>query len=142
MTTLENKSYRIKAEFGYFYNTYNAPADGYLMGDPIIDYSTGREYCRPMEFETVADAFSYLTEQGVDTPYGRGDAEGPEADYDGDGQFSAGGTYYTSHGQHSRPVYTIVSRASGRCTKAIIAECDNINNCAEAAALTNQPEPN
>jgi len=120
MKLKETQSYRIKAEFGYFANTYNAPADGYLMGDPVIDYRTGREHRQPMEFDTVADAYDYLTAGG----HGHHPAEGLACDYDGDGQFSVGGTYYTSHGHHSRPVYTIVSRASGRCTKAIIAECD------------------
>jgi hypothetical protein len=115
---------RIKADFGYYYGTFNAPQDGYLMGEPQYDYRTGREYSEPLEFASVAEAFAYLTKGS----HGCYPSEVLACDYDGDGDFSVSGTYYTFHGQHSRPVYTIVSRKSGRCTKAIKAECDRIND--------------
>ena len=120
-------SYRIKAAFGYYPSTIYAPADGYLTGPEEYDYLTGRTFCEPLEFSSVADADAYLTEQGTDSPHGYLDADGPAVAYDGRGQYSANGIYCTAHGQHSRPVYTIVSRASGRCTKAIIAACDAIH---------------
>lgn len=115
---------RIKADFGYFQGTYNAPTDGYLHGPEQYDGRTGEIYRRPLEFKSVQEAYDYLTNS---EPY---DQDAMFCDYDGDGQFSVSGTYVCSHGQHSRPNYTIVSRKTGRCNKAIIAECDRINNLA------------
>ncbi len=120
-------TYRVKAAFGYYPGTYIVPQDGYLMGYPTCDRMTGCDITSPLEFASVAEADAYLTDQGIDSPHGHLPADGPSAAYDGRGQYSADGTYYTAHGQHSRPVYTIVSRASGRCNKAIIVACDAIH---------------
>ena len=109
---------RIKVVHGYYYGTINAPRDGYLMDHPIYDSRTGVEIMTTLEFASVADAVGYLTTM----------EDGPLTDYDGNGDYSVSGTYYAAHGQHSRPVYTIVARASGRCTKAIVAACDAIAN--------------
>ncbi len=124
-TTPSATAVRIKAEFGYYYGTHNAPQDGYLMSEPQYDHMTGRETCEPLTFASVKDAYDYLTAGG----YGCHPAEGLATEYNsGYGNFSASGTYVTSHGQHSRPIYTIVSAKSGRSTKAIVAECEAINN--------------
>jgi hypothetical protein len=114
MTTMKSKTYRIKAARNYYHGTYNAPRDGYLLSAPQYDPRTGREYCEPLEFDSVEEAYQHL-----------GDPSGPLGlDYDGDGTFSVGGTYVTHHGQHSRPRYTIVNRATGRVSKAIVRACD------------------
>jgi hypothetical protein len=113
---------RIKAEYNYYHGTLNCPQDGYLMSEPEYDSYTGREAYRPLEFDSVADAYAYLTGGGYDCH----PSEGLALEYDGAGRFSRGGTYVTRHGQHSRPNYTIVSRKSGRCTKAIVEECDKV----------------
>jgi hypothetical protein len=116
---------RIKADYGYYSGTFHAPSDGYLMGEPNYDHFTGRESCSPLDFDTVEAAYKYLTGGGCDCH----PSEGRSCEYDGgDAKFSRGGTYVTAHGQHSRPRYTIVSRKSGRCTKAIIAECERISS--------------
>jgi hypothetical protein len=119
----QSPTYRIKAQFNYYAGTYNVPSDGYLMDDPSYDDFTGRDKCDIMEFETVRDAYDYLTGGS----YYSHPSEGLRTDYNGNGCFSKGGTYVCYHGQYSRPNYQIVSRKSGRCTKAIIAECDAIN---------------
>ena len=119
---MQTQQYRIKADFGYYSNTYYAPQDGYLQGDEQCDRRTGRYYTEPMTFDSVRAAGDYLTGGG----YGCNPLDGLACDYDGEGQFSVGGTYVTAHGQHSRPNYTLVSRASGRCTKSIMAGCDAI----------------
>ena len=122
MKTTTTTAFRIKAEYNYYHGAYNAPGNGYLMSEPTYDGFTGRETCSPLEFASVAEAYAYLT--GGD--YNCHPAEGLRLDYDGGGQFSRGGTYVTHHGQHSRPNYIIVGARSGRCTKAIIAECDKL----------------
>lgn len=99
---------RIKAEYGYHHGTLNAPKDGYLK-TPCGS--------SPLEFETVQGAYDYLTADD-------GGHDAMCCGYDGDGTFSTSGVYVTSHGQHSRPRFTIVSAKSGRCTKAVIAACD------------------
>ena len=113
-------TYKIKAENGYYSNTYNAPKDGYLMDAPSYDGFTGRETCEPLEFESIGDAWEFLTNRD------EWNQNAMCCEYDGDGKFSVGGQYVTSHGQHSRPRYTIVSAKSGRCNKEIIAECDKL----------------
>ena len=125
MSTTTATTFRIKADWGYFPGTFHAPTDGYLMGEEQYDGFTGKTFSNPLEFATVEEAFVYLTERSQETPYGYSDAM--DCEYDGDGQFSVGGTYVTSHGQHSRPRYTIVSAKSGRCNKAIIAECAKLS---------------
>jgi hypothetical protein len=115
-------TYRIKAEYGYYAGTLHAPQDGYLMDEPEYDIWPGRETCSPMTFETIADAYEYLTGGGYDWH----PSEGLACEYDGKGSFSVGGTYVTRHGQHSRPHYSIVSAKSGRTNKAIVAACDEI----------------
>lgn len=119
-TTTNATAVRIKANYGYFSGTYNAPKNGYLQGPEQYDGHTGRKWTAPLEFDSVKAAYDYLTNS--DAYY----QDAMFCEYDGDGQFSVGGTYVTSHGQHSRPVYTIVSAKSGRCNKSIIAECDRI----------------
>lgn len=112
---------RIKAAYNYYPGTCNAPQDGYLMGHPTYDGFTGRESCAPLDFASVADAYAYLAnddESSQDAMF---------CEYDGAGDFSRSGQHVTRHGQHSRPVYTIVAAKSGRCTKAIIAACDALN---------------
>lgn len=104
---------KIKAEWKYYYNTFNAPEDGYLHPEWME---------APMEFASVRNAYDFLTDTDADIY----DAEWTGLVYEGDGEFRARGVYVTSHGQHSRPVFTVVSAKSGRCTKAIIAECDAI----------------
>ena len=106
---------RIKVAWGYYANAVCAPADGYLMVRERYDPQTGRCSRHPLEFQTVQAARDCLVS-----------ADRLALDYDGNGQFSCGGTYYTAAGQHSRPTYTIVSRRTGRCTKAIVAECDRL----------------
>lgn len=113
---------RIKAEHNYYSGTLYAPKDGYLMDYPVYDPSTKKEYSDPLEFDSVEDAYKYLTNCDELT------REAMFCDYDGDGCFSRGGIYVTHHGQHSRPRYTIVSAKSGRCTKAIVSECEKINS--------------
>jgi hypothetical protein len=120
MKTTITTAIRIKADFGYYPGTYNAPQDGYIMGCPKYDSRTGRESCLPLEFETVEDACDYLTESS--------NYDAMHCEYDGNGDFSRSGQYVTNHGQHSRPVYTIVSAKSGRCSKAIKAACDLIQS--------------
>ena len=122
-TTTTTTAVRIKAEFGFYSGTFNAPQDGYLSY-PKYDRMTGRDITSPLEFSSVADAYAYLTGGG----YGCDPADGLACEYDGAGDFSRSGHYVTSHGQHSRPVYTIVSAKSGRCTKAIIAACEEIQS--------------
>lgn len=116
LEVLSTTQVRIKVEWGYCSGTYNAPQDGYLMGSPKWDGI--REYAEPLDFASVREAYEFLIRSDAwhqDSMY---------CQYDGDGQFSVGGQYVCAHGQHSRPVYTIVGRKSGRCTKAIIAELD------------------
>ena len=113
---------RIKAEMGYYPGTHNAPQDGYLMGRPTYDRMTGRDITSPLEFASVAEAYAYLTNSDH---YSQ---DAMFCEYDGAGDFSRSGQYVTSHGQHSRPVYTIVSAKSGRCTKAIVAACEEIQS--------------
>ena len=122
MTTTTKTAVRIKAEYNYYYGTFNCPQDGYLMSEPKYDGFTGRETCSPLDFESVAEAYDYLTRGGYDCH----PADGLALEYDGDGKFSRGGTYMTHHGQHSRPRYTIVGARSGRCSKAIVTKCDKI----------------
>ena len=119
MKTETATTYRIKAEFNYYSGTFNAPADGYLMGYPKYDSYTGKETSAPLDFGSVEEAHEYLTlaDDSYDAMY---------CTYDGLGQYSVSGSYGTHHGQYSRPTYTIVSAKSGRCTKAIIAECEKI----------------
>jgi hypothetical protein len=98
-TPIEISPVRIKANMGYYTGALNTPKDGYL----------------PLGFDTVAHACAYLTNDY-------------SCEYDGDGDFSVGGKYEMRHGQHSRPRYTIVSAKSGRCTKAIKADCEDIQS--------------
>ena len=109
MTTTPTPTFRILADFGYYYGTLNAPKDGYLT-DP---------YGEPREFDSVKDAVSFLTNK-------TDQYDAMHCVHDGDATFSVDGNYQASHGQHSRPVYTIVSRASGKCTKAIKSEVEAI----------------
>lgn len=120
---MNSTTYRIKADYGYFSNTLRAPKNGYVMGLPTYDSFTGREFQSPLEFEAIEDAHNYITAKG-DGYYE--DPEGLGCEYDGKGSYSVGGQYVCNHGQHSRPVYTIVSAKSGRCNKEIIAACDNL----------------
>jgi len=114
---------RIKAAFGYYSETLNAPEDGYLCRDyPNYNQTTGKEVWPILEFDSVKEAVDYLTEPRNDS--NQGDAM--DCEYDGGGDFSFAGSFECAHGQNSRPVYTIVSRASGRCTKAIKSEIQNI----------------
>jgi len=122
MKTTTTTAVRIKAEYNYYYGTFNCPQDGYLMTEPQYDSYTGRETSQPMEFASVEDAYAHMTGGGYECH----PAEGLACEYDGDGRFSKGGTYVTRHGQHSRPNYTIVGARSGRCSKAIVTECDKI----------------
>ena len=113
---------RIKAEYNYYHGTLNVLPDGYLMSHPTYDSFKGRETSAPLEFESVKDAYERLTsseEHEQDAMF---------CEHDGNAKFSVGGTYVTNHGQHSRPTYTIVSAKSGRCNKAIIAECEAIKS--------------
>ena len=121
-TTTTAITYRIKADYGYYTNTFHAPSDGYLMGEPYYDHFAGRESCSPLDFTTVEAAYKYLVGGGYDCH----PSDGRSCEYDGAAKFSRGGAYVTAHGQHSRPRYTIVSRKSGRCTKSIMDECDQI----------------
>jgi hypothetical protein len=114
-------TYRIKADFNYYAGTFYAPKNVYLMSEPEYDSRTGREYQTPLEFDSVGDAFDHLTSHHDGYTHGTG------CEYDGDGHFSVGGTYVTAHGQHSRPVYTVVSRRSGRCNQQIVAACDKLH---------------
>ena len=121
-TTPTTTAVRIKAEFGYYYGTCNAPQDGYLRGYPKYDRMTGRDIAIPLEFGSVAEAYAHLTDcdqYSQDAMF---------CEYNGSGDFSRSGQYVTSHGQHSRPVYTIVSAKSGRCTRAIVAACEEIQS--------------
>lgn len=90
------------------------------MGRPKYDPRTGRDYSSALEFATVKAAYDYLAASGDDY-------DAMHCGYDGDGNFSVNGQYTTLHGQHSRPVYTIVSAKSGRCNKAIVAACDSLD---------------
>lgn len=111
MSTTTETQVRIKAKFGYYANTYNAPKDGYLCD----------EHGAPLEFDSIKSAYAHLTNSDC---Y---DQNAMFCEYDGDGNFSVSGPYECAHGQHSRPVYTVVSRKSGRCTKGIISECDALD---------------
>ena len=108
---------RIKVEYGYYHGTLNAPEDGYL-------YDGHEESI--LEFDDPKGAYEYLTSKSNwDSPY---------CDYDGEGRFSVGGTYMTSHGQHSRPVYTVVGAKSGRPSKWIVEALDKIESEKEEEA--------
>ena len=120
MSTNTITTYRIKADYGYYSNTYNAPKDGYLLDEPTYDRRTGKETAEPLTFNSIEKAHEHLTSSH--------DGYGTGCEYDGDGTYSMSGTYTTAHGQHSRPRYTIVNTASGRCNKAIIAACDKLAN--------------
>jgi len=111
---------RIKAEFGYYPGTHHAPKDGYLMDHPEYDHRTGKTSSRPLEFSSVSAAYSHLTNSEPSDP------DAMFCEHDGEGRFSVGGRYECSHGQHSRPVFTIVSAKSGRCNRSIIAECERL----------------
>lgn len=114
---MKNNTYKIKASFGYYIGTYNAPVDGYLMDSPRYDSRTGRVSSSPLEFETVKAAYDYITASSDDA------YDAMHCAYDGDGVFSRWPICHLS-----RPVYTIVSAKSGRCTKSIIAACDALND--------------
>ena len=122
-TTKTKQPVRIKVDFGYYPDTYCAPQNGYLRcASPEYDRQTGKWFCRILDFNSVADAIDHLTHPLSDSCY-----QGAlECDYDGDGEFVFGGPFQMAYGQHSRPVYTIVSRTSGRCNKSILSEIERI----------------
>ena len=121
-TTMKTITYRIKADYGYYSNTHNAPQNGYLMDDSTYDRHTGREHAEPLTFDSVEAAHKHLTSEHDGYTHGTG------CEYDGDGTYSMAGTYETRHGQHSRPRYTIVNAKSGRSNKSIITACEILNN--------------
>lgn len=109
---------KIKAEYNFYSGTIHAPQDGYLKGEEDYDGHTGKVTCADLVFATVEDAVEFLT--GEESRFFTGGL-----DYDGDGEFSAGGTYYERHGEYARPRYRIVSAKTGRTTKAILAAIDS-----------------
>ena len=122
MKTTITTAVRIRANTGYYQGTCNAPQDGYLMGYPKYDRVSGRDIASPLAFASVADAYAYLTNSDH---YSQ---DAMFCKYEGAGHFSRSGQYVTSHGQHSRPIYTIVSAKSGRYTRAIGAACEDIQS--------------
>ena len=105
-------SYRIKVDYYYFQNTINAPLSGYIEDFGGYD-NKSRPIFSPIEFETVAQAYSYLLND-------------LEVAYTGDGEFSSKGVYVCRHGEYSRPIYKIVNRRTGKVTKSIVKFCDSI----------------
>lgn len=120
---MKTTTYRIKADYCYYSRSYGAPVNRYVMGEGGYDSFTGKETREPLDFESIQDAYDHLTGGGRDSH----PSDGLACDYDGNGNFSVGGTYVTHHGQHSRPVYQIVSAKSGRCNREILAACEKIS---------------
>jgi hypothetical protein len=81
MKTKQTK-YIIRASYSYYSGTFNAPKNG-----AIRDCNGER-----LEFDTREQAVKFLNER---------------CEENSDGSFSAAGTYYTAHGEYSRPVYRI-----------------------------------
>lgn len=96
---------KIHAEHNCYSGGLNVREDGYLT-DTRYDGEV-----IALVFSSVAEAATHLT--GSDTP------DDYFCEHDGDGVFSVAGAYECSHGQYSRPRYTLVSATSGRSNKAI-----------------------
>jgi hypothetical protein len=88
--------FTIIASYSYYSGTFNAPKNG-----AIRDPQNGQR----LEFDSRETAEEFLTARPILTPYGYTDEMGLEKN--SDGSFSCPGTYITSHGEFSRPVYRI-----------------------------------
>ena len=100
--TKQMHRYYIRAEFFYYSGTFNAPEDGALRD----------HYGDRIEFSSRAEAESYLTEERSEWEPDTMGCSKLEC-----GKFSFDGTYYTTHGEYSRPVYTIL-KVPARATLA------------------------
>lgn len=98
---------KIKREGNYYYGTLNAVPDGDVT-DP---------YGEVLTYPDVESAHRDLTDQ----------QQGWGLEHDGGGVYSAGGVYVCSHGQHSRPRYTLVNAASGRSNAEIRRQADSMS---------------
>lgn len=98
MTTIQTQNavaaatrYYIRAEYFYYSGTCYAPQDGALRD----------ESKRRLEFATREEAKAYLCDNDAQYP-----SMGCTLNADGK-TYSRDGMYCTSHGEYSRPVYTI-----------------------------------
>ena len=95
MKTETSSRYYIHVECFYYSGTFNAPKSGFLRG------MDGNK----LLFATREQAVEYLTTKDI----GYGNTMG--CTRNSDDSYSYDGTYWTSHGEYTRPVYRIIRKA-------------------------------
>ena len=86
---------KIKAEYFYYGGTFHTPKSGFLRESSFDWKGLGND--KVLEFATEKDALDFLNENVGEMELVKGKAT-----------YSQTGTYYLSHGEYSRPYYTLV----------------------------------